>query len=100
MLWLCEFTWQSGTTVEKVRQRVLQQHQAGLNHPERIKAWYNLAGGGAGLMIVEMDDPRQLTEMLQPYMDLVDWDVHGIYELNYDEVIQAAQQAGQTAGVR
>jgi hypothetical protein len=35
---------------------------------------------------VESDGPRQVTEMLQPYMDLVSWDVRAIYELTYDEM--------------
>src|SRR5436309_7653138 len=76
MLWYCRFTWHPHTTPAQVRQRVLQQHEAGLTHPDRIRGWYNLAGGGAGFMLIETDDPRELTTMLQPYMDLVRWDVH------------------------
>jgi hypothetical protein len=32
-----------------------------------------LAGGGAGFMLIDTDRPRQLMEILQPYMDLVSW---------------------------
>jgi hypothetical protein len=28
-----------------VRDRVVAQHDAGMNHPEKIRGWYNLAGG-------------------------------------------------------
>jgi hypothetical protein len=89
MLWYCRFTWLPGTLADQVRRRVLEQHEAGTNHPERIRGWYNLAGGGAGFMLIEADDPRELTDILEPYMDLVSWDVHGVYELPYDETIKS-----------
>ncbi len=86
MLWYCRFTWQPGTTTERVRQRVLQQHAAGTNHPELIKGWYDLAGAGAGFLLIEAEDPRDLNNILEPYMDLVAWEVHGAYELSYEAV--------------
>ena len=92
MLWYCRFSWYGGTTAQDVRLRVLEQHDAGKNHPERIRGWYNLAGGGAGFMLVEADDPRTLNEMLEPYMDLVAWDVHACYELPYQATIDAIRQ--------
>jgi hypothetical protein len=88
MLWYCRFTWHPGTTAERVRRRVVEQDDRGTLRPERIKGWYNLAGGGAGFMLIESDDPRELTEMLEPYMDLVSWDVHACYELPYDAAIE------------
>ena len=97
MLWYCRFKWHSNTTAQQVRQRVLQQHDAGANIPDKIRGWYNLVGGGAGFLLVESEDPRQVTEMLQPYMDLVSWDVRAIYELSYDEMRQQMRQA-MTAG--
>ena len=96
MLWYCRFEWHAHTTRQQVAKRILEQHQAGGNRrPESLKAWYNLAGGGAGFLLVETDDPRQLTAFLQPYMDLVRWDVHAVYELNYDQQIQDLQQVAQ-----
>ncbi len=59
----------------------------GANHPERIKGWYNLAGGGAGFLIVDYDDIKELTAFLQPYMDLVSFDVRAISQLDYDDRI-------------
>ncbi len=88
MLWYCRFQWQPHTTTPEVRRRVLEQHDAGRNQPEKIRGWYNLAGGGAGFMLVETDDPRELTGILEPYMDLVNWDVHAVYELSYDETVE------------
>ena len=93
MLWYCRFTWYPGVTAEQVRRRVLEQHAAGTNRPERIRGWYNLAGGGAGFLLIETDDGPELTNMLQPYMDLVRWDVHAIYELNYEQTIEELGRA-------
>ena len=95
MLWYCRFTWHASTTAQQVRQRVLRQHDAGTAHPERIRGWYNLAGGGAGFLLVETDAPRELTAMLQPYMDLVSWDVHAVYELPYNATIAGIRQMEQ-----
>jgi len=88
MQFLCQFTWFPGTTREQVAVRLLAQHDAGLNNQGQIRGWYNLAGGGAGFLIVEYDDARELTRFLQPYMDLMSFDVRAITELNYDERIQ------------
>jgi len=85
LLFYCEFTWFPGTTREEVAQRLVEQHEAGANNPDRIMGWYNLAGGGAGFLIVNYDEITQLTAFLQPYMDLMSFDVRAINQLNYDE---------------
>ncbi|MBI3972323.1 MAG: DUF3303 domain-containing protein [Chloroflexi bacterium] len=97
MHYYCEFTWFPGTTAEEVRKRIVQQHDAGMNHPERIRGWYNLAGGGAGFLLVEYDDPRELSEFLMPYMDLMAWDVRAVYQNDYDKSIQAFRAGLQEA---
>lgn len=96
MLWYCRFEWHPHTTREQVAQRILEQHRANNNRrPEGLKGWYNLAGGGAGFLLVETENPRDLTAFLQPYMDLISWDVHAVYSMNYDEEIQRLQQVVQ-----
>jgi hypothetical protein len=90
MLFYCGYTWQSHATAEQIRARMKQQHEAGSNHPERFKGYYSLAGGGAGFIIVEVENHRDLTPMLQPYMDIVSWDVRAIYEIDYNTVIGGA----------
>ncbi len=97
MLWYCRFTWQEGTNSEIVRERVLKQHAAGTNHPERIRGWYNLAGGGAGFLLIEARDPRELNPILEPYMDLVNWDVRAVYELPYEEVTMHLRELADAA---
>jgi hypothetical protein len=95
MLWYCAFTWHPHTTREQVAQRVVQQHDAGANHPERIRGWYNLAGGGSGFLLVESNSPQEVTAFLQPYMDLMSFDVRAIYQINYDQQIQELRKASQ-----
>ena len=53
MLFYCRFTWYPRTSRKDVAERVVQQDAAGTNHPERIKDWYTLAGGGAGFLMIE-----------------------------------------------
>lgn len=88
MLFQCQFTWFPGTTREKVARRIVQQHDAGLNFPERIRGWYNLAGGGAGFLLVEFDDAKELAAFLQPYMDLMAWDVRAVTENDYASTVE------------
>ena len=97
MLWYCSFTWFQGTTRAQVAKRVVQQHDAGANHPERIRGWFNLAGGGAGFMIIETDTVDELTAFLQPYMDLMSWDVRAISQLDYGSEIEKLRHVAQGA---
>ncbi len=87
MLFYCRFTWYPGVNRTMVGRRLLQQHELGTNHPERIKSWYTLAGGGAGFLIVEANHPHEVSEILEPYMDIIGWDVHAIAETPYDETL-------------
>ena len=98
MLYLCEFTWFPGMTRARVAQRVVQQHDAGANRQERIRGWYNLVGGGAGFLIVDYDDPHELTGFLQPYMDLMSFDVRAITENAYEATIAQSRETAKQAG--
>ena len=71
MLWYCHFTWHPTTTREKIAQRIVQQHDAGENHPENIRGWYSLVGGGAGFLMLETEDFQDVTAFCAPYADLV-----------------------------
>jgi hypothetical protein len=92
MLWYCSYTYQPGVTAEQVGRRFVERHDAGANHPDRIRHVYSLAGGGAGFLLVEADDPNLLNEMLVPYMDLVSWDVRAIVEDDYDRIVERYRQ--------
>jgi hypothetical protein len=92
MLFYCQFAWFPGTSRKEVARRVVEQHDAGKNNPDQIRNWYNLAGGGAGFLIVEYDNLHELTSFLQPYMDLMSFDVRAIYELSYESRINELRQ--------
>ena len=95
MRYYCQFTWHPHVTREQVARRLVEQHDAGKNNPDRIKGWYNLVGGGAGFLIVDYDDPRQVTAFLQPYMDLMAFDVRAVYELNYNDRIEELRKVAE-----
>jgi hypothetical protein len=95
MLWYCRFKWHENTNRDEVARRILKLHDAGANHPERIKGWYNLSGGGAGFLLVETDQPQELTAFLQPYMDLMNFDVHAVYPLDYQQQIDELRRIVQ-----
>jgi hypothetical protein len=98
MQFYCEFTWFPGTTRKDVAERVVRQHESGSNQPENIKGWYNLVGGGAGFLIVEYDDPKKLTAFLQPYMDVMSFDVRAITENTYDETVREMKRFLDSGG--
>lgn len=93
MLFYCAYTWFPKTKPEEVWERVIVQHERGANAPELIRGWYDLAGGGAGFLLVETDDVRELTALLRPYMDLMAWDVRALSENHYDQTIQEIRDA-------
>ena len=95
MLWYCSFTWYPGTTRAQVAKRFIQQHDAGTNYPERIRGWYNLVGGGSGFLVIETDRPEDVTAFLQPYMELMSWDVRAVTQLDYAHEIEALRKVAQ-----
>ncbi len=96
MKFYCEFTWFPGTTRRDVAERIVQQHEAGHNNPDRITGWYNLVGGGAGFLIVDYDDPKELTAFLQPYMDVMSFDVRAITENSYEDTVKEMREILET----
>ncbi len=97
VLFHCQFTWFPGTSRAAVARRVVRQHDAGANRPERIRGWYNLVGGGAGFLLVDDDDPAALTAFLQPYMDLMNFDVRAVTQNEYGETIDQLRQVAALA---
>src|SRR5688500_8368127 len=91
-----EFTWFPGTTRRDVAERIVSQHDSGWNNPDRIRGWYNLVGGGAGFLIVDYDDTKELTAFQQPYMDVMSFDVRAITENSYEQTVQEMRQMIET----
>ena len=92
MLFYCRFTWYPGTSREAVGRRLLEQDSLNSSHQERIKAWYTLAGGGAGFLMVEANAPEDVSEIVEPYMDLMAWDVHAVSVNDYQATVEAMRQ--------
>lgn len=92
MLFYCRFTWYPGTSRELVARRLIQQHDLGMNHPERIRGWYTLAGGGAGFLMIEAETPQEVSQIIEPYMDLMGWDVHAVAVNDYAATIDAMRR--------
>ena len=88
MLWYCRFRRLPDATPEQVRHRLLIQHAAGTNQPERIRSWYNFVDGGAGFVLIEADDLRDVNVILDPYRDLLGWDVDVVVERRYQVFVQ------------
>jgi hypothetical protein len=55
--WYCRFTWYPGTTTDKVRVRVTSSTRLARTGRRRF-GWYNLAGGGAGFLLIDAGDPE------------------------------------------
>jgi hypothetical protein len=89
MLFYCAYTWHPHTSGPTAGERLRHQHEAGLHAGliEGLRGWYSFAGGGAGFFLVETDDARQLSQWLQPYTDLMSWDVRAIHELDLNQVM-------------
>ena len=48
--------------------------------------------GGAGFVILETDDPRQVNEFLRPSMHLMSWDVRALIPFDYEEDLAEFRQ--------
>ena len=99
MLFYCAYTWHAQTTREQVLDRMAQLQAQGITPAlEQMRGWYALAGGGAGFVLIETDDVRQLTQLFQPYMDLMSWDVRAIAPVDTDALQAAIQERSRAGG--
>ena len=89
MLWYCRFHRLPDATPEQVTHRLLLQHVTGTNQPERIRSWYTFAEGAAGFVLIEADDLRDVNHILDPYRDLLSWEVDAVVERRYQDTVQA-----------
>jgi hypothetical protein len=87
MLFYCRFTWYPVTSREEVARRVVEQDGINNDFSGRIQSWHTLVGGGAGFLMIEGDKPQDISEILEPYMDLMSWDVHAVTSNTYREKV-------------
>lgn len=57
-----------------------------------IKSWHTLVGGGAGFPMIEGDKPQDVSEILEPSMDLMFWDVYAVTSNTYKEKVAELKQ--------
>ena len=96
MLYSCAYTWHHGTTPEQVSRQILAAHEAGLIDPLTIRGYYSLVGGGAGFLVVEVEDPAALNRALAPSMSLMSWDVRALIERDYQQDLdEIRREVGQ-----
>ena len=99
MLWYGRFSWYPGTTTTQVRERVAQGAASGPNSPAKIHGWYKLATGGTGFLLIEAGDRGELHGILEPYVDLMTWDVHAVYPLDYQATIRRGRSENELLGI-
>jgi hypothetical protein len=74
MLYLCSYTWRPHVSMNAVAQRMMESHGSMIDPAVTVRGWYDLVGGGAGLMILETDDPAAIARTFTPFMDLISYD--------------------------
>lgn len=95
MLYVCQYTWQPGKSADEIGRRFVELSQS-RDPAIKIHHYYVLVGGGAGLLVVETDDPQALSRTLTRWMDLISWDVRAVFETTVDETAQRfREQVGQ-----
>ena len=88
MLFYCEFSLCAATSPDALRLHVLEQHRQGANHQDRIEVIYTFAEEGTGFLVVEFEDAAELHAALEPYRDVLHFDVRPMgREINYEEEI-------------
>ena len=100
MLYHCAYTWHQGTTLEQVAAHVVRMHDAGVLRPEALRGYYGLVGGGAGVVLLEVDDPTEVNAMLVPSMHLMSWDVRAVIPFDYHADLEEFRRMGGGQGDR
>ena len=92
MLFYAGFTTHPHTAVEQARARHDAQFRADALRPETWRGFYEFAGGGGGFLLIEAEEAHALTAVLQPYQDLVQWDVRALHAIDVDAFIDQVRQ--------
>ncbi|WP_026425583.1 DUF3303 family protein [Actinokineospora inagensis] len=99
MWWYCGYKALPGVRVGELAKRFLSRHDAGSNRPSEVRAWFGFPSGTAGFVLVEVDSPKELAAVLDPYARLVEWDVQAVFEINYNQVLEELRRSTQHAAI-
>ena len=95
MLYVAEYTWHPGTTLEDVVRLQAEGASSLASSGVTVRGYYGLVGGGAGYLLLEADDPQRINDFLVPTMGRIAYDVRQVIERDFaQEVAAAAQQRG------
>lgn len=92
MLFYAAFITHPHITIEQIRARHDAQFRADALHTETWRGFYEFAGGGAGFLLIEAEHVRALTAILQPYQNLIRWDVRAVHPVDVDAFIDQVRQ--------
>lgn len=95
MWWYCGYQALPGVPARELAGRFLRQHDAGTNRPAELRGWFVFPSGVAGFVLLEVDTPKDVAAILGPYSRLVTWQVEGISEMNYNQVLEELRRSAQ-----
>lgn len=88
MIWMCSYQRYDTVTNHQLADRFLREHDSGRNRPAAIRGWYRFADGQGGAILLHTQTADELRLMLEPYSDLVRWQVHGVQEAFYNQILE------------
>jgi hypothetical protein len=93
MWWYCGYRALPQVRAKDLARRFLRQHDAGTNQAPDVRGWFVFPTGVDGFVFVEADTPKELATVLEPYGDLVTWQVEAVTELNYNQVLEEQRRS-------
>ena len=86
MLWFCHYRAAEGVSNKELMERYGPPGEGeSFEMFKGIVAWYAFAGLTEGVVVIELDDPMELTGILQPCRHLVNWEVHAVKQMDLEQ---------------
>lgn len=85
MIWHCHYRANDGVRNKELLDRFAPPEEGeNFEQFKGIKAWYAFAGLNEGVVIIDIDEPMELTGILQPCRHMVTWEVHAVQALEME----------------
>lgn len=98
MMWMCRYRRLDGVSTRRLADRFLREHDSGRARPGWMRGWYRAADGQGGCVMIETTTADELRTLLEPYAELVHWEVDAVQETFYNQVFEELKHA-RGAGV-